>query len=292
MENENYLHHDDYDEVDSMNVSFKNWGIMSPDEISELIDESKKSMDNISKSVGNIIQQTESDIEQSIILGTESKDEIHDKLDKMVEKIEDKVTDVQNKIVSELAKTTNSEVKPHSPFEETLLQIIQNQQDQLQNMEERLRLAERTPIEKMRDTARSVWDAMKNATNATIGFIKDVGQHIKDFGLNVIDAAKTAANTMKTNIDRFFDEKIKQPIRETVQNLRDAVDTAKNTIEKVKVSAQLGLDNAKDKVLSVLTNAALNKLVDVQEHKKNLTDRLNDIKNKSDQNKDDGPDLT
>ena len=250
----------------------------NPEELPKNIEQTtvalRKSTDELAKNIGSIMNQTEADIEQGLILGTDSKEEIGDKLDKMVDKIEDKTNIFEKTTIAMLEQLLNQNAELRT---------------QNSNLKEDMAKLEAKVTEMSRPLPQKFGDAVRNATNAVIGFIKDAGEHIKGFAEHVVQAAKTAATSMKNTVEKFFDEKIKQPVKDTIQNLRDAVDTAKRTIESAKINTQSKLIEAKDKVLNTLTKPLLAQLKSDTDKQASLAQRLEALKNGTDIDRNDKP---
>ena len=245
-----------------------------PKNIEQLTAILKKQLDELAKNTGSIMSQTEADIEQGIILGTDSKEEIGGKLDKMVEKVENKTNTFEETAIEMLEQLFNQNIE------------LKNQNT---NLKEDMTRLETIVTELSKPLAEKFRDAVRNVTNAVIGYIKDTGENIKGFAEHVVQAAKTAATSMKNTVEKFFDEKIKQPVKDTVQNLRDAVDTAKRTIESTKINTQSKLIEAKDKVLNTLTKPLLAQLKSDTDKQASLAQRLEVLKNGKDADRDDKP---
>ncbi len=223
------------------------------EQIENFVNENKKLMDGVTKNAGNILQQTEADIEQSLILGTENQEEINKKLDGMVDRVQEKLSPYEQTVTAMLLKLITDQNEQIAKNNETIAKLNETVERLNRPFTEKVKDAAAAIKEGASNAMHSASNAMHSVTQAVIGFVKDAGNAIKDFTLGTLDACKNAAKTMKDNVAKFFDEKVKQPIRDTVQNMRDAVDRAKVTMEHVKEQAHKAIVVAKDKTLDVLT---------------------------------------
>ena len=192
----------------------------------------------LQKTAGNILQQTEADIEQGLILGTDSKEEIHDKLDDAANKIKERANGYEESVVALLSEL-----------------ILQNkiQGEKIEFLQKEIERANRPLREKIAEAASKAANVIWNTAQNVVSFVKDVGASCKDFALGVVEHAKNTVNSMKDTVDKFLDEKVKTPIKETIQNLRDGVDNFKRGVATMALTCQSKVIDAKDKCLEAIT---------------------------------------
>ena len=200
--------------------------------------------DNLRVKLGNSLQQGEADLEQGLILGTDSKDDIEKKIltlsekcDRIIARYEEQVLD--NKVGALLDKINGLN---QESLGAKLSQAVKQAWEKFTAFGQDLKTNMTNMVDKVKDT------------------VKTCISNVKGLALNYLDTAKENAQThananLGTRVDAAVAFGVKQPVGEVIQKMRDAVDNAKSgmreAVDKVKGFVLDAKDAVIGKVLEV-----------------------------------------
>lgn len=198
-------------------------------------------LESTAKRTGAFLEQGRSDLEQGLILDTETEASIDEKM---------------------------------KALEARICQSLEQHDKELMDKFDRVldameRLNERTIGQMLGESIKDEWNKLKD-------FVKDAKDSVKNFFVSVKEKVSECVHTMKDRADAYIAFKVKQPIKETVEAIRDAVDNCKEAVKTKAVECGRGIVNGMEKATRGLADKLASKADSFADKRDKLDEKLAD----------------
>lgn len=254
------------------------------DVVSQFKDElanAQKEIEVLKKSIFANLQQTECDLEQGLILNTETPDSVAKKLTELEEKLMGMIDSRQSVIESKLDKLLGDVEKVDR---RSLSEIIR---DDASAHWQSFKGYATQAVEAVKNTFTAMKEGVQNGITKLAEATKDFFHYAKAVSNEAMGRLADIANRTSAKIDAGIAFTIKQPVADavnkvettisnTVQKMRDVVDDTKMAIATAVTKANLAINEGKVNIANKLADKLNEKLSTLNDRQNALAEKLKD----------------
>ena len=239
----------------------------------------QKEIDRLADNIGKNLQQAEADLEQGLILGTETPESVAEKLDSIETKLLSSISQKQDFIEAKLDKLLGDIERIDK---KSLGQIIM---DDLKDKWEGFKNFSSQAVSSVKNVFSVMKDAVRNGVTRIAEPVRDFFHYGKAVALDKMETLNRFADRKMAELDADIAFTIKQPLAkagekvkaglgETISAMRDAVSDAKTAVVTTVRKANKAINDGKMSLCSKLEDKLSEKMETYSEKREALAEKL------------------